>query len=75
MVLVPMIKYINFNIKRIEDYINVNEGKDAFKNLDPDLYSLICKLLGHFIQGKVDIPQKDNKQLVKDAQVLLFNLG
>ena len=31
-------------MKRIEDYINVNEGKDAFKNLDPDLYSLICKL-------------------------------
>ena len=75
MVLAPMIKYINFNMKRIEDYINVNEGKDAFKNLDPDLYSLICKLLGQFIQGKVDIPQKDNKQLVKDAKVLLFNLG
>ena len=70
MVLAPMIKYINFNMKR-----NINEGKDAFKNLDPDLYSLICKLLGQFIQGKVDIPQKDNKQLVKDAKVLLFNLG
>ena len=31
MVLVPMIKYINFNMKRIEDYININEGKDALK--------------------------------------------
>ena len=29
MVLVPMIKYINFNMKRIEDYININECKDA----------------------------------------------
>jgi len=53
----------------------INEGHKAFDNLSADLHSLICKLLGQFVKGNVDIPEKDNDQLVKDAKVLLFNLG
>ena len=60
-------------MKNIQQYLT--EEKSAFNNLDPDLYSLICKLLGQFVTGKVDIPEKDNKELIKDAQKLLFNLG
>ena len=61
-------------MKNLDKYL-INENNNAFKNLDPDLYSLICKLLGQFVKGNVDIPEKDNKDLVKDAKVLLFNLG
>ena len=61
-------------MKNIKNYL-INEGSSSFNHLDPDLYSLICKLLGQFVTGKVDIPEKDNKELIKDAQKLLFNLG
>ena len=60
-------------MKNLNEYIN--EGASAFKNIDPDLHSLICKLLGQFVQGKIDIPEKDNKNLMEDAKKLLFNLG
>lgn len=61
-------------MKNLNEYL-VNEGKEAFKNLDPDLYSLLVKLLSAFVKGEINIPEKDNKELMKDAKVLLFNLG
>ena len=59
-------------MKDIQQFIN--EGQTPLSKIDRDMYSLIAKLLGQFVTGKIDIPETDNKQLIKDAQKLLFNM-
>lgn len=49
----------------------VNGNKVEF---DDEMKSLVGKLLGQFIQGKVDIKEKDNADLVKKAKELLYDL-
>jgi len=68
-------RIISESVKRIVNENRLNEGVDAFENLSPDLYYLLCKLLAQFVQGRINIPEKDNEELIKDAKALLFNLG
>ena len=59
-------------MKNIQQFIT--EEQTPLAKIDRDMYSLIAKLLGQFVNGKIDIPETDNKELVKDAKKLLFNM-
>ena len=60
-------------MKDLKEFIT--EDVDAYKKIDRDVHSLICKLLGKFVTGKIDMEEAKNKELVDKAKVFLFNLG
>lgn len=62
-------------MKHIEDFLTEGAKGRDIKNIDNDLYQLIIDLLVKFTEGEIDIPQKDNKGLIHDAKILIFDMA
>lgn len=58
------------SVKRV-----LNEVQNPLLKIRPQTISFLSYLLGQFTQGNINIPEQNNKTLMHNAKVLLFNIG